>query len=253
MFSQQWNEAQVKYTQNLQDWCNTERGKENFVQRCFLSVLTSQSTPFCTGTSHQKCTIFRRLQRLLPVLSDRLFTDAAQIVVNGFTKKRNLHSWAQENQHHVTQCHLKQRFSVNGLFGVSSNKLIGRHVIINGSYFQKFSGMRIVSVFSGCASCNTRTNVAPKWRSTSTFCSEATEFLNEYCKGRRIGDGLEQMDRCINPLDYPTWTQTISSCGVVWSRDCIIVGSRKKVSVSLVWFGLVSPTTGSRDGQRGSG
>jgi hypothetical protein len=88
------------------------------------------------------------------------------------------------------------------------------------------------SVFSGCASWNTRANVAPKWRNTSTFCREATEFLKEYCKGRRIGDGLEETDRCISPLDYPTWTQTISSCGVVWSRDCIIVGSRMKVSVS---------------------
>lgn len=102
---------------------------------------------------------------------------------------------------------------------------------LNGSFLQKLSGMWITSVFSGCGSWNTRTNVAPKWRSTSKFCREATEFLNEYCKGR-IGDGLEETDRCISPLDYPTWTETISSCGVIWSRDCIIVGSRKKVSVS---------------------
>jgi len=118
-----------EFTQKLQDRCSTDIGKENFAQRPFLSLLPSQSTLSCTGTSHQTCAIFWRQQPQLPALSDSLFVDEAQFAVDGFTNKRNLHSWAQKNQHLVTQYHLQQRFSVNILSGVSSNNLIVRHVI----------------------------------------------------------------------------------------------------------------------------
>jgi hypothetical protein len=77
-----------------------------------------------------------------------------------------------ENHHNVTQCHLKQRFAINMWLGVSSNNLIGRHVIewlLMDSFLLKLSGKWITYVFRGRASCNKRTNVAPEWRGTSTF------------------------------------------------------------------------------------
>jgi hypothetical protein len=69
------NKPKYKDTQKLQGCCSKDIVKDIFAEWCFLSVLPSQSTPHCAGTSHKMCMMFTRLRPQLPFLSDILFTD----------------------------------------------------------------------------------------------------------------------------------------------------------------------------------
>ena len=83
----------------------------------------------------------------------------------------------------------------------------------NSFVLQKFSGKCTASVFIGCASCNTWTNVAITRWNTLNFSAEGMEFLKKMVKE----DGLEEMGQWLGLLDHLTSTQ----CSVIteWQNN----------------------------------
>ncbi|KAJ4439683.1 hypothetical protein ANN_07811 [Periplaneta americana] len=141
-----------------------------------------------------------------------LFTDEAQFTRDGITNFHNQHVWAYENPRATVPSHHQVRFSLNMWPGITGDRLVGPHVLVNrltGQAYTNFLENTIPHVLEDTPLINRQHIHFLHDGAPAHFSRTARHYLDRRFPDRWIGRGgpiaWPPRSPNLNPLDFYLW------------------------------------------------